>query len=87
MMIRAVRGDLAAQNIDPAEAVLGRSGHGIGAGERCHEGASSWVALSGLARKFVGGVCPESCVGLAGGSPVGVAAKRPRSWWPAEGET
>jgi hypothetical protein len=28
-----------------------------------------------------------SCDGLAGGSPVGVAAKRPRSWWPAEGET
>jgi hypothetical protein len=27
-----------------------------------------------------------SCDGLAGESPVGVAAKRPRSWWPAEGE-
>ena len=37
--------------------------------------------------KFVWGVCPESCAGLAGGSPVGVAAKRPRSWWPAGGET
>src|SRR5664280_1782286 len=43
--------------------------------------------LSGQIRNFVGGVCPESCAGLAGGSPVGVAAKRPRSWWPAEGET
>src|SRR5213592_3865962 len=25
--------------------------------------------------------------GLAGGSPVGVMAKQPRSWWPARGET
>jgi hypothetical protein len=33
-----------------------------------------------------GGVCPESCGGLAGGSPVGVVTKQPRSWWPAEGE-
>jgi hypothetical protein len=32
-------------------------------------------------------VCPESCDGLAGESPVGVMAKQPRSWWPAEGET
>jgi hypothetical protein len=32
-------------------------------------------------------VCPVSCDGLAGESPVGVAAKRPRSWWPAGGET
>jgi hypothetical protein len=31
-------------------------------------------------------VCPGSCDGLAGESPAGVAAKRPRSWWPAEGE-
>jgi hypothetical protein len=30
-------------------------------------------------------VCPESCGGLTGKSPVG--AKQPRSWWPAEGET
>ncbi len=31
-------------------------------------------------------MCPGSCDGLAGESPAGVAAKRPRSWWPAEGE-
>ena len=31
-------------------------------------------------------MCPESCEGLAGGSPVGVVAKQPRSWWPAVGE-
>ncbi len=29
----------------------------------------------------------QSCDGLTGESPVGVAAKRPRSWWPARGET
>ena len=28
-----------------------------------------------------------SCGGLAGGSPVGVMTKQPRSWWPVEGET
>ena len=32
-------------------------------------------------------VCPESCDGLAGESPVGVVVKQPRSWWPAVGET
>jgi hypothetical protein len=32
-------------------------------------------------------VCPESCDGLAGASPVRVVAKQPGSWWPAEGET
>ncbi len=32
-------------------------------------------------------VCPESCGGLAGASPVRVVAKQPGSWWPAEGET
>jgi retron-type reverse transcriptase len=32
-------------------------------------------------------VCPESCDGLAGVSPVRVVAKQPGSWWPAEGET
>ena len=31
-------------------------------------------------------MCPGSCDGLAGGSPVGVMTKQPRSWWPAEGE-
>lgn len=31
-------------------------------------------------------VCPESCGGLAGASPVRVVAKQPGSWWPAEGE-
>ncbi len=32
-------------------------------------------------------VCPASCDGLAGASPVRVVAKQPGSWWPAEGET
>ena len=32
-------------------------------------------------------VCPASCDGLAGVSPVRVVAKQPGSWWPAEGET
>ena len=51
--------------------------------------AAGWFAAQdeGGDLRFAGGVCPESCAGLAGGSPVGVAAKRPRSWWPAEGET
>jgi hypothetical protein len=33
------------------------------------------------------GVSWRSCDGLAGESPVGVMARQPRSWWPAEGET
>lgn len=32
-------------------------------------------------------MCPASCGGLAGESPVRVVAKQPGSWWPAEGET
>ena len=39
-----------------------------------------------IAGRWVYLVCPGSCDGLAGESPAGVAAKRPRSWWPAEGE-
>ena len=66
-----------AEDTDPALTGSSRSGGSRGEDR----------TLSGLARKFVGGVCPESCGGLAGGSPVGVVAKRPCSWWPAEGET
>ena len=39
-----------------------------------------------IAGRWVYLVCPGSCDGLAGESPAGVAAKRPRSEWPAEGE-
>jgi hypothetical protein len=43
--------------------------------------------VAGCAGGLARSVCPASCGGLAGESPAGVAAKRPRSWWPAEGET
>lgn len=46
------------------------------------------MAGHGLAPKMFVTTCVScrSCGGLAGESPVGVAAKRARSWWPAEGE-
>ena len=60
----------AARRNPPVETLAGRSG-------------STSLMVSG---RWVYLVCPGSCDGLAGESPAGVVAKRPRSWWPAEGE-
>lgn len=50
-------------------------------------GGVECVAVGPVGATVVGVECVlTSCGGLAGESPVGVAAKRPCSWWPAEGE-
>src|SRR3981081_1497122 len=61
----------------------------IGARGRMRRRRRGWslevvAGLAGIGASYL--VCPGSCDGLAGESPAGVAAKRPRSWWPAEGE-
>jgi hypothetical protein len=48
---------------------------------------AKWASLGWERSRLGYPVCPESCGGLAGESPVRVVAKQPCSWWPAEGET
>ena len=91
---RAAQITVKAMSVSPGSGIgLGGSLRGKGSCTRARsDHATRETRLSSLVSKDrsykpVVKVCPGSCGGLAGVSPVWVVAKQPGSWWPAAGET